>query len=71
MANNRIGFKCNICGEYIPLAKSMGGGFYLSPAFSEENLAQFLDDHAFCDKGGDETGSEGNFDLVYEFPEDK
>lgn len=68
MANNRLRIKCRVCGKTFPIAKSMGGGYYLSPAFSEKGLEEFLDEHTFCDKG-DEIGDEGDFCIAYEFPE--
>ena len=67
MANNRLRIKCRVCGETFPIAKTLGSGYYLSPAFSEKGLAEFLDDHAFC-RNGDEVGDEGDFCLAYEFP---
>ena len=67
MANNRIGIVCNVCGEKLPLAKSMGEGFYISPAFNLDALSEFLDEHTFCTGKGD-IGDEGDFSLEYEFP---
>jgi hypothetical protein len=68
MANNRIRFKCNVCGESMPLAKSVGGGYYLSPAFKASYLDDFLYEHAFCNANGTKESEEGDFSLEYEFP---
>jgi len=72
MANNRMCLKCKTCGKWIPIAKSMGGGYYLSPVFSEERLNDFLDRHTFCIDGPDGAGggNEGDYCIAYEFPED-
>ena len=67
MANNRMRLKCRICGETLPMAKTMGSGYYLSPAFSIERLEKFLDDHAFCFRG-EEPGDDGDFCIAYEHP---
>ena len=70
MANNRLRIKCRVCGETLPVAKTMGSGYYLSPVFSAEKLEKFLDDHAFCDNGTGDIGDEGDFCIAYEFPEE-
>ena len=68
MANNRLRIKCRVCGKTFPVAKTMGGEYYLSPAFSADGLEDFFSEHAFCDKGTEGIGDEGDFCIAYEFP---
>ena len=65
MANNRIYIKCNVCGEYVSIAKSFGGAF--EPVVNiERKLFDFMKKHAWCGP----AESEGDFDLAYEFAPD-